>query len=188
MRLYLQNIIDNISFENLPVKWQGFDFARFSKDKTLFDFQKQGLQNSLKGLWLYFKDKKADKQSLFNHYQANDFTENFDYDLKKREGKKTAKYLLEYDKDYPADDSKIPFAYFINRMSFWMATGSGKTLIIVKLIELLGKLIAEKELPARDILFLAHRDDLLDQFKNHVEEFNNFNSGCTDIFPTNVTF
>ena len=32
MRLYLQNIIDNISFENLPVKWQGFDFARFSKD------------------------------------------------------------------------------------------------------------------------------------------------------------
>ncbi|HEY0090778.1 MAG TPA: DEAD/DEAH box helicase family protein, partial [Candidatus Lokiarchaeia archaeon] len=93
----------------------------------------------------------------------------------KKEGKKSAKYLLDYDKDYPATDSKIPFSYFINRMSFWMATGSGKTLIIVKLIELLGKLIAEKELPARDILFLAHRDDLLDQFKNHVEEFNNFN-------------
>jgi len=149
--------------------------ARFSKDKTLFDFQKQGLQNALKGLWFYYKDKKADKQSLFNHYQANDFTENFDYDLKKREGKKTAKYLLEYDKDYPATNSKIPFSYFINRMSFWMATGSGKTLIIVKLIELLGKLIAEKELPARDILFLAHRDDLLEQFKNHVDEFNSFN-------------
>jgi len=28
--------------------------------------------------------------------------------LKKREGKKTANYLLEYDKDYPATDSKIP--------------------------------------------------------------------------------
>ena len=187
MRLYLQDIIDDISFENLPAKWQGFDFVRFSKDKTLFDFQKQGLQNALKGLWLYFKDpegkpsasngagKKADKQSFFKLYQANDFTENFDYDLKKREGKKTAKYLLEYDKDYPAVDSKIPFAHFINRMSFWMATGSGKTLIIVKLIELLGKLIAEKELPTRDILFLAHRDDLLDQFKTHIEEFNSFN-------------
>lgn len=172
---YLENIVKNISFENLPAKWQGFDFARFSKDKTLFNFQKQGLQNALKGLWLYFKDKKEDKQSLYNHHQANDFTENFDYDLKKREGKKTAKYLLEYDKDYPAIDSKIPFSHFINRMSFWMATGSGKTLIIVKLIELLGKLISEKELPARDILFLAHRDDLLDQFKNHVEEFNSFN-------------
>ncbi|HNU96586.1 MAG TPA: DEAD/DEAH box helicase family protein, partial [Candidatus Magasanikbacteria bacterium] len=55
------------------------------------------------------------------------------------------------------------------------ATGSGKTLIIVKMIEFLGKLIAEKELPARDVLFLAHRDDLLDQFKNHIEEFNSFN-------------
>jgi len=182
-KLYLQNIVDDISFENLPAKWQGFDpvsahgtgFARFSKDKTLFDFQKQGLQNALKGLWLYFKDRKEDKTDLYHLYHANGLSENFDYDLKKREGKKTAKYLLEYDKDYPAVDSKIPFAHFINRMSFWMATGSGKTLIIVKLIELLGKLIAEKELPARDILFLAHRDDLLDQFKNHVEEFNSFN-------------
>jgi Ni2+-binding GTPase involved in maturation of urease and hydrogenase len=73
--------------------------------------------------------------------------------LKKKEGKKTVKYLLEYDKDYPAVDSKIPFAYFINRMNFWMATGSGKTLVIVKLIELLGELIAEKELPTGDILF-----------------------------------
>jgi len=175
MKLYLQDILNDIPFENLPIKWQGFDFSRFSKDKTLFDFQQNALKNALKGLWLYFKDKKADKQSFFNLYRANDFSENFDYDLKKREGKKTAKYLLEYDKDYPVVDSKIPFAHFINRMSFWMATGSGKTLVIVKLIELLGKLIAEKELLTRDILFLTHRDDLLDQFKNHVEEFNSFN-------------
>jgi len=173
--LYLQNIIDDISPENLPAKWRGFDFARFSKDKTLFDFQKQGLQNALKGLWLFYKDKKGEKQSLYNHYRANDFGEDFDYDLKKKAEGKTAKYLLEYDKDYPVLNSKISFEHFINRMSFWMATGSGKTLIIVKLIELLGKLITEKELPARDILFLAHRDDLLDQFKNHIEEFNSFN-------------
>lgn len=174
-KLYLENIIDDISFDNLPAKWQGFDLVRFSKDKTLFDFQKQGLQNALKGLWLYWKDKKGDKQALFHHYQANGFEENFDYDLKKKAEGKTAKFLLEYDKDYPVSDSKISFEHFINRMSFWMATGSGKTLIIVKLIELLGKLIAEKELPAWDILFLAHRDDLLDQFKNHIEEFNSFN-------------
>jgi len=186
-KLYLQNIIGDISFENLPAKWQGFDFSRFSKDKVLFDFQKQGLQNALKGLWLYFKDNTPSlrdttlkegntlKQDLFKLYQDNQFTENFDYDLKKKAEGKTAKYLLEYDKDYPAVNSKISFAHFINRMAFWMATGSGKTLIIVKLIEFLGKLIAEKELPVRDILYLAHRDDLLDQFKKHVEEFNSFN-------------
>lgn len=41
MKLYLQNIINDISFENLPAKWQEFDFTRFSKDKTLFDFQQK---------------------------------------------------------------------------------------------------------------------------------------------------
>ena len=174
-KLYLQNIIDDISFEALPIKWQGFDFERFSKDKTLFDFQQDALKNALRGLWLYFEDKNADKQSLFNHYKLNGFEGNFDYDLKKKQDGKTAKYLLEYDKDYPVIDSKISFSRFINRMSFWMATGSGKTLVIVKLIELLGLLISKGEIPKNDILFLTHRDDLLDQFKNHIEEFNNFN-------------
>ena len=175
MKLYLQNIVEDISLENLPIKWQGFDFKRFSNDKTLFDFQQNALKNALRGLWLFFEDKNADKQSLFNHYKLNGFEENFDYDLKKRQDSKTAKYLLEYDKDYPAVNSKIPFSHFINRMSFWMATGSGKTLIIVKLIELLGLLISKGEIPKNDILFLAHREDLLEQFKNHVDEFNSFN-------------
>jgi len=54
-KLYLQNIVDDISFENLPIQWQGFDFSRFSKDKTLFDFQQNALKNALRGLWLFFK-------------------------------------------------------------------------------------------------------------------------------------
>ena len=63
MRLYLQDIIDDISFEQLPAKWQVFDFARFSKDKTLFDFQKQALQNALKGLWLYYQTNTSSFQN-----------------------------------------------------------------------------------------------------------------------------
>jgi hypothetical protein len=59
-KLYLQNIVNDISFDNLPAKWQGFDFARFSKDKTLFDFQKDALQNALIVLRFYFKDKNGD--------------------------------------------------------------------------------------------------------------------------------
>jgi len=51
--------------KTFPIAWKEFDFARFSKDKTLFDFQKNALKNALSGLWLYFKDKNADKQSLF---------------------------------------------------------------------------------------------------------------------------
>lgn len=175
MKLYLQNIVEDFSFDNLPAKWQGFDYVKFSQDKKLFDFQKQGLQNALKALYLFYIEKKGDKKSFFNQFQSNGFEEKIDYDLKKKQDSKTAKFLLEYDKDYPVIDSKINFSHFINRMSFWMATGSGKTLIIVKLIELLGNLIREKEIPKNDILFLAHRDDLLEQFKNHIEEFNSFN-------------
>ena len=174
-KLYLQNIVEDFSFENLPVKWQGFDYVKFSENKKLFDFQKKGLQNALMALYLFYIEKKGDKKSFFNQFLSNGFEENFDYDLNKKQDGKTAKFLLEYDKDYPVIDNKISFEYFINRMSFWMATGSGKTLIIVKLIELLGHLIGVKEIPKNDILFLAHRDDLLEQFKNHIEEFNSFN-------------
>jgi len=177
-KLILQNIVDDIPFDILPVIWQDFDLKKFSKDKTLFDFQKKALENALKALWLYFKDKKENKTDLFNQYCANGLEEKFDYNLKKKREGKTAKYLLEYGKDYPAEDDKISFAHFINRMSFWMATGSGKTLVIVKLIEFLGRLIADKELPERDILYLAHRSDLLDQFKNHVKEFNSSDFGA----------
>ena len=60
-KLYLQNIIDDISFEALPITWQGFDFEQFSKDKTLFDFQQDALKNALRGLWLYFENKNTDK-------------------------------------------------------------------------------------------------------------------------------
>jgi len=30
------------------------------------------------------------------------------------------------------------------------------------------------EIPNNDILFLTYRDDLLDQFKSHVDEFNSY--------------
>jgi len=175
MKLYLQNILEDISFDNLPAKWQAFDLAKFSKDKTLYDFQRQGLEHALKGLHLFYKENQGKNESLFENYLANGYEEKLDYDLEKKKDGKTIKYLLEYDKDYPVVDNKISFSRFINRMSFWMATGSGKTLILVKLINLLGQLASKKEIPQKDILFLAHRDDLLTQFKQHVDEFNSYN-------------
>jgi superfamily II DNA or RNA helicase len=62
-------------------------------------------------------------------------------------------------------------------MGFWMATGSGKTLLIVKLIELMGYLRRSNSIPSCDILFLAPRDDLIQQLKRHVDEFNKSRNG-----------
>jgi len=53
-----------------------------------------------------------------------------------------------------------------------MATGSGKSLVIIKLIQVLKDLINRIEIPPYDILILTHRDDLIEQLKKHVDEFN----------------
>lgn len=177
MRLYLQSIVDDIAYYNLPAFWQGFVFEKFSEDKTFFDFQRQGLENALKALWLFYLDNRGDKKQFYSRYKENGLDIDFDYDLTRE--RKAAEHLLEYEMDYPITQGKIAYAHFINRMTFWMATGSGKTLVIVKLIEILGNLIERKQIPQNDILFLAHREDLLDQFKNHVEEFNNYKVGTT---------
>ncbi len=185
MEHYLQEIVKKISFANLPAEWQNFDLKSFSQKKRLYDFQKEALENSLKGLHLFYsenhKDYQTRKNNFFQKYRNNNYDENFDYTLnqkgskKKSKENKTTKYLLEYSEEYSVSGDKISFASFINRMSFWMATGSGKTLVIVKLIHLLGELIRKGEIPKNDILFLAHREDLLQQFKEHIAEFNRDN-------------
>ena len=64
----------------------------------------------------------------------------------------------------------------VNRMGFWMATGSGKTLVIVKIIEMLSMLMKRGNIrERRDILFLVYRDNLIDQFKKHIDEYNLYN-------------
>jgi hypothetical protein len=73
MKLYLQDIVENLSLEKLPAEWQGFDFARFSKDKILFDYQQKSLQNALKGLYLYFEEYKENKSNFLNITKTTGF-------------------------------------------------------------------------------------------------------------------
>jgi len=176
MNLYLQNIVENFNQNNLPADWLGVDFKEFSKEKSLFDYQQKALENALKALYLYYEQYKENKSDFYKHYQNNGLNQDLSYNIKKES--KTIKYLLEYDKEYPISNDKISFEYFINRMSFWMATGSGKTLVIVKLLELLGYLQNNK-IPRKDILFLTYRDDLIDQFQKHIDEFNNAGHNIT---------
>ena len=173
-KLYLQNIVENYNINNLPQEWLGVDLERFSNNKKLFDYQQKALENALKTLYLFYNEDNGDKHAFYQRFLNNGFTEDLNYNVKKES--KTIKYLLEYDKDYPIENDKISFKHFINRMSFWMATGSGKTLVIVKLIELLGYLILNNKIPKKDILFLTYREDLIEQFKEHIKEFNQYNN------------
>ena len=53
-----------------------------------------------------------------------------------------------------------------------MATGSGKSLVIIKTIELLDYLQSLNLLPKKEILFLPPREALLIQFRKEIEEYN----------------
>ena len=187
-RIYLQQMVEDIPDDHLPEAWVDHDLAFFSRTKRLYDYQQQALRNALKALWKYYKGDgsplseggegegsggihttRQRKQQLWKWYKDNGLTEDFSLEPKST----FADLLREYYADYiDAQTGKIAYEAFINRMGFWMATGSGKTLLIVKLIELLGHLRRLGEVPPCDILFLAPRDDLIEQLRRHVHEFN----------------
>ena len=180
IKLYLQNMIEEIKFEKLPPLWNDFDLDMFSKEKVLWDYQRKALENAIKVLWKFYEefvDYKDEeklsanlerKEKLYRWYKDNHL--NIDLDIRlDNKNSRILKILNDY---YPMEEGRISYKHFINRMSFWMATGSGKSLVIIKLIEILNELIKRKEIPPYDILFLTHRDDLIEQFKRHVEEYN----------------
>ena len=179
-KVFLQDIIEDFKFEDLSPTWNSFDLESFSKTKKLWDYQIDAVKNAIKVLWMYFQNlvdyqenetlelNQERKKKFFNWYKDNGLDENLDIKLDKRK-RNIFNLLTEY---YPYEDRKTSYEHFINRMCFWMATGSGKTLVIIKLIEILAELIKRKEIPSYDILILTHRDDLIEQLKKHVNEFN----------------
>lgn len=185
-RIYLQEMVDDIRFDGLPVNWNAFDIRSFSHTKALWDYQQKAVENAIVALWKYYEDfrdyqpgentetNREHKRDFFKWYQDNGLDEELGIPL--AETHKLAGLLGEY---YTVKDGKIPYEQFINRACFWMATGSGKTLVLVKLIEVLRGLIQRGEIPPHDILILSWRDDLIEQLKKHVQEFN---AAHSDLF------
>ncbi|MDX9866109.1 MAG: DEAD/DEAH box helicase family protein, partial [Anaerolineaceae bacterium] len=180
-RIYLEELAENLRPDRLPANWSTFDLASFSRGKQLWEYQQTALRNALAALWQYYHGSDADladtpalKEAYLQWYRDFGLDQNLDIPLdRSSRARRQVTSLLEgfYETDETGDS--LPYVQFINRMSFWMATGSGKTLVIVKLIELLQELIRRGEMPAHDILVLAHRDDLLAQLHKHVDDFNN---------------
>lgn len=140
---------------------------RFSITKYLYDYQYEALRKVYEVLKIYYVDLGGNKEDFFKSFYEN--KKNYS-DLKIPSNSRYRKIAEQY---FNLDNDRIPFKNLVNRVSFWMATGSGKTLVIVKLIELLKKLMDVGHIPKKYILFLTARDDLIEQFRKHVEEFNN---------------
>ncbi|MDE5591556.1 MAG: DEAD/DEAH box helicase family protein, partial [Helicobacter sp.] len=69
----------------------------------------------------------------------------------------------------------------INTASFWMATGSGKSIVMIKLIVLLHSLMTNGALLKKPIMLLVPNDKILEQFKAHIAEYNTYQSKAISI-------
>lgn len=148
-------MVEEIPGYNLPSTWADFDLASFSREKVLWDYQQQALLNAIKALWKYYEDfgdyrpgegedaNRQRKRRFWRWYQSNGLKEDFSLNFSLLNHALTS-MLSEY---YEPEEGRLSYESFINRMSFWMATGSGKTLVIVKLIEILARLIQRNEVP-----------------------------------------
>lgn len=184
----LQELLDTLPFNDLPPAWTTFDLATFSRGKTLWDYQQAALTNALKTLWRYYTEPhdyrpgetEADialrKHALYSWYTRYNLTGPA-LDLSLRRVRRDIETLLtDY---YPISlpergrlTGGIAYEHFINRIGFWMATGSGKTLVLVKLLEMLWHLRGRGVIPPHNVMVLTHRDDLLAQLRVHVDEYN----------------
>ena len=183
----------------LPPAWSGSgsDLGRFSRDKSLYGYQRHAVDNALWGLWLYYdkcgdyrpEESESDRAmrkrrfSLMLHEhsvkcgEARLSPENY---MHGSEWTDAGVYAALAERIRP-EGGMIPFRALCNRMGFWMATGSGKTLVMVKLMENLRRLMDAGEIPRRKILVLAPGALLLDQIHEAVGEYNRANRRPMDL-------
>ncbi|MCQ2810083.1 DEAD/DEAH box helicase family protein [Helicobacter pylori] len=152
----------NINEINDPLEM--LDFKSFDNNKELLDYQQQALINAFRMLAAYFKDFKGSKKEFYAFYQKHYSFANCDF------AKKKLNPLLK--SHFKVENHCVKFENFINRLAFYMATGSGKTIVIIKLVELLSVAIRMGLIPKKNIMFFSANEHLIKQFEKEIEKYN----------------
>ncbi|WQW30793.1 DEAD/DEAH box helicase family protein [Helicobacter pylori] len=140
------------------------DFKSFDNNKELLDYQQQALINAFRILVAYFRDFKENKKEFYAFYQKHYSFANCDFAKKKLNP-----LLKSY---FKVENHCVRFENFINRLAFYMATGSGKTIVIIKLVELLSVAMGMGLIPKKNIMFFSANEHLIQQFKKEIEKYN----------------
>ncbi len=140
------------------------DFKSFDSNKELLDYQQQALINAFRMLIAYFRDFKENKKEFYAFYQKHYSFANCDFTKKKLND------LLK--NSFKVENNCVKFENFINRLAFYMATGSGKTIVIIKLVELLSVAIRMGLIPKKNIMFFSANEHLIKQFEKEIEKYN----------------
>lgn len=182
-----QNLIDDYSYkivlqqlaenEYASIDISDFDFKSFSNTKEMFDYQQEALQNAFRVLIQFYQNFTGDKENFYNKGYKKYSHSNLDYI-------KPSKLLQ--DNNYPMVGTRVEFYHFVNRMGFWMTMGSGKTIVIIKLIELLDLAMDLGLIPKKNILFFTANENLLERFKQEINEYNILKD--KEINPINLKY
>ncbi|WP_131158280.1 DEAD/DEAH box helicase family protein [Helicobacter pylori] len=152
----------NINEINDPLEM--LDFKSFDSNKELLDYQQQALINAFRMLTAYFRDFKENKKEFYAFYQKHYSFANCDF------AKKKLNHLLK--SYFKVENHCVSFENFINRLAFYMATGSGKTIVIIKLVELLSVAMGMGLIPKKNIMFFSANEHLIKQFEKEIEKYN----------------
>ncbi len=140
------------------------NFKSFDGNKELLDYQQQALINAFRMLVAYFRDFKGSKKEFYAFYQEHYSFAHCDFTNKKLNP------LLK--SHFKVENQRVSFENFINRLAFYMATGSGKTIVIIKLVELLSVAIRMGLIPKKNIMFFSANENLIKQFEKEIEKYN----------------
>ncbi|RVZ94886.1 DEAD/DEAH box helicase family protein [Helicobacter pylori] len=155
---------DELNTNEINEPLEMLDFKSFDNNKELLDYQQQALINAFRMLVAYFRDFKENKKEFYAFYQKHYSFANCDF------AKKKLNPLLK--SHFKVENQRVSFENFINRLAFYMATGSGKTIVIIKLVELLSVAIRMGLIPKKNIMFFSANEHLIKQFEKEIEKYN----------------
>ncbi|MFP6305384.1 DEAD/DEAH box helicase family protein [Helicobacter pylori] len=155
---------DELNTNEINEPLEMLDFKSFDNNKELLDYQQQALINAFRMLVAYFRDFKENKKEFYAFYQKHYSFANCDF------AKKKLNHLLK--SHFKVENHCVSFENFINRLAFYMATGSGKTIVIIKLVELLSVAIRMGLIPKKNIMFFSANENLIKQFEKEIEKYN----------------
>lgn len=176
VRTYLRRVLEESGVTEGDL--QLGDPSTFSREKSLYYYQREAVIRGAGAVYLFYGRDGGDRDRFLERYFRAGLRDTTPLDLRLRE---------DFDRgDFHLSEGKVPFREVINRATFWMATGSGKTLVIVKIMDVLFKLMDSGAIPRRRVMFLSPREDLIEQFLGHLEEFNGSAGWEGRITPLNL--
>ena len=175
VRTYLEDALKDIDYDNLEewVLTESF-IKQFNINIKLYDYQVHAIKNAIKVLSVYYS-QNGGKNALYELCAGYEMPKNIS-DVYEYSGSDLNQKYLRLSRFYNIktvrNKNYIEESNFFNRMAFWMATASGKTIVLIKMIEILDYYQKQGLMPKNKIMVLLPSEKLQHQFETAINEYN----------------